>query len=594
MAHVKDNHQGAGALEEYLEQLHLVEEVDNQEKSDVDDDGYDSCNSEDKEASENLDDEDILEPLSIIPECQPVIYSRYNARGLFECQYNPCPSSFNQSVEHHVPVLKPTVRILKVSDLKNPVPLDAGVSWISKEEVRIAVCQLPPDTYYGESCRQDKVQIFLQINPASNHLKSFLADVKVEVDSMTGQKKHLIGPIVILLKTELAECQEKYLLENTTMEERTAAYNLVAKKDINQLTCGIGPHQDTVLSVLCAQRNPKHPGEIFAQIHAVIQRLIQHPERRVRQTVFNLNRNGISAFEISAITNNSLVACYLAEIMYNLTDDKDTALDNLLCKDAHGNTIIHLLARKGDSNKDTLKALLNLSLSDGSKMFKNLPNKRKQYPMHIATQSVTNQPETLRLLYESMPCSLQALDSVGMTALHYACQRSSDVELIRVILSFKKDNINVISKEGLSALDLISRRNHLNSQFEGLFLIEKTKQEAIIKLLKDNGATPGGYLTTTEYQKPESYNRNDNSCTAVLTTDSPDPFLISSDQCQQPSPGSDHFENSHSPLSNLSNQGSPHKTADSVQTYEDHLASAILNQFPEISTVLGQILEEDQ
>ena len=40
----------------------------------------------------------------------------------------------------------------------------------------------------------------------------------------------------------------------TTMEERTAAFNLVSKKEISQLTSGIGPHNDTVLSLLCARR----------------------------------------------------------------------------------------------------------------------------------------------------------------------------------------------------------------------------------------------------------------------------------------------------------------------------------------------------
>ena len=53
---------------------------------------------------------------------------------------------------------------------------------------------------------------------------------------------------------------------------------------------------------------------------------------------------------------------YLAESMYNLTDE--VALNNLLCKDSQGNMIIHLLARKGDSNKETLKSLLDLRLSD--------------------------------------------------------------------------------------------------------------------------------------------------------------------------------------------------------------------------------------
>ena len=65
------------------------EDIIDQEKTDTDDDGYDSCNSDEKETSANLDDENILEPLSIKPESQPYVYMLYNACGLHECRYNP-------------------------------------------------------------------------------------------------------------------------------------------------------------------------------------------------------------------------------------------------------------------------------------------------------------------------------------------------------------------------------------------------------------------------------------------------------------------------------------------------------------------------
>ena len=54
----------------------------------------------------------------------------------------------------------------------------------------------------------------------------------------------------------------------------------------------------------------------MAQIHAVVQRLLRHPDESVRHAIFKLNTNGISAFEIAAITNNSFVACYLAEVIW--------------------------------------------------------------------------------------------------------------------------------------------------------------------------------------------------------------------------------------------------------------------------------------
>ena len=521
-----------------------IREKPNRDDGDISnaDDGYNSCNSEEKEVTEDLEYENILEPLSIRAECQPVVHLLYNARGLQDHRYSPYTRT--QSVISRTPVSvprpSPILRILRVSDKSKPSILDTGVRWTSRQEITIPQCMLPPDTYYGPSPGH-QLQIFIQINPELSEMKSFTADVRVEGE------KHYIGPIVILLKTELAESQEKKLLELTTMEDRTTAYNLVANKNMEELTSGIGPHRDTILAMLCAQRNPEHPGKLYAQIHAVIQRLNSQPEQRGIQTIFNLNRNGISAFEISAITNNSVVACYLAELMYNFTDDADLALDNLLCKDSHGNTIIHLLARKGDSNKKTLKALLNLSLSDGSKMFRMVPNKRQQYPIHIAAQSAQNQPECVRLLYERLPGSAECPDSQGMTALHYAAQRTADVQLVQTILSYVKDNINVRCKAGLTALDLVTMR----TQAGPVFPIEPAQQQHIIKLLRNNGGVSGRH--------------------GIDITHS--------------SPGSDSLG---SPLSTISSQPSPQ------QEYEDLLASEILTQFPAISDVLGQILGEEK
>ena len=239
----------------------------------------------------------------------------------------------------------------------------------------------------------------------------------------------------------------------TTEEERISAYNLVNQKDIAQLTCGIGSHQDTVLSILCAQRQSENPGEIYSQIHAVIQRLVRDKDSQVRQTVFKQNNYQITAFEIAVVTNKSLVACYLAEVMYNLSPDTKSAIRSLNCRDTQGNTVIHLLARKGDSNQQTLRALLDMKLRNGTKIFPIVPNSRGQFPLHIAARNIKNHPETIKLLYGAMPRSLGVVDDNGMSALHYGCMRSSDGDLVRTILSYKKDNINLTTIDGLTALD---------------------------------------------------------------------------------------------------------------------------------------------
>jgi ankyrin repeat protein len=237
-------------------------------------------------------------------------------------------------------------------------------------------------------------------------------------------------------------------------------------------------------------------GQTMAQIHAVIQRLISSPDEKVRATVFKRNLNDISPFEIAAITNNSLVAGYLAEVMYNLIDDTRTALKTLNAKDSQGNTIIHLLARKGDSNAATMQCLLDMRLTDSTRVFAVGMNARRQTPLHIAAQSAQNQPETIRLLHQAMPRAFEIVDADGMTPLHFACQRTSDVAMVATILSYKKDNINQARRDGFTALDLIVQRSsscqeQQSQQQQLIFPIDSVSRVEIIKLLKNNGGRSG-------------------------------------------------------------------------------------------------------
>merc|ERR1739846_304320 len=86
-----------------------------------------------------------------------------------------------------------------------------------------------------------------------------------------------------------------------------------------------------------------------------------------------------------------------------------------------------------------------------------------------------------------MPRAFEVVDDDGMTALHYACQRTTDVELVREVLSHKKDNINATTKDGLTALDLITRRCSPTTQTLGLFAIEQHQRAEMIGLIRNNG-----------------------------------------------------------------------------------------------------------
>jgi hypothetical protein len=159
---------------------------------------------------------------------------------------------------------------------------------------------------------------------------------------------------------------------------------------------------------------------------------------------------------------------------------------------AQGNTIIHLLARKGDSNAATMQCLLDMRLTDSTRVFAVGMNARRQTPLHIAAQSAQNQPETLRLLHQAMPRAFEIADADGMTPLHFACQRTSDVAMVATILSYKKDNINQARQDGLTALDLIVQRSSCQpEQQQQIFPIDSVSRVEIIKLLRNNGARSG-------------------------------------------------------------------------------------------------------
>jgi len=341
---------------------------------------------EDEEAKEEEDDEDdeerILQPLQIIDHVTKTSDIKLTPKGPIpidheETRYQPYirranvqsnslsgipqlpPSSipateqgiFNeieQITTTHVETINqfrscPKVLILTKLDMKNPTQLDIRIRWSNQHEITIERCQLPEETYFQEGAPPDKLRIFLQLNPNIRELKSFYADVKSGTDSY-GSSKKFIGPIVISLKIELDERVEKKLLSNIAPSQKEEAERLVGAKTISQLTAGIGPHKDTVLAVLSAQK--QMTGQTLAQIYSVTNRIISHPDYQVKNTIFKLNSNQISAFEIAAITNNHLVATYLAEVMYNLIDDTNEATTTLNSRDTQGNTIIHLLLER--------------------------------------------------------------------------------------------------------------------------------------------------------------------------------------------------------------------------------------------------------
>ena len=315
------------------------------------DDGYESHS-----------DETLLEPLSIREEreeeCVVVVF--YRAKGLGDNRYAPYERRAAAPL-HSARRVLPVLRVQRRGQAE-PAQLEASLAWESDNQLRICSTALPEDIQLlggreGGEESAEQINIYLQFDrsPSGKDLKCFPANIRSIRNPGGRVVKKYVGPILVFLKAEITESQEERLLALTTPEDREAATKLVAGKEIQQLVAGIPPHNDTVLAVLCAQKNPVSPSQNKAQIHAVVQRLLTHQDGKVKEIIYRLNNNRISALEIAAITNNHAAASFLVEVIYNIIEDMDQALHLLNCTDSQGNTIIHLLARKGDTNIKTLR-----------------------------------------------------------------------------------------------------------------------------------------------------------------------------------------------------------------------------------------------
>merc|ERR1719350_1548014 len=163
-----------------------------------------------------------------------------------------------------------------------------------------------------------------------------------------------------------------------------------------------------------------------------------------------------------------------------------------------------------------------------------------------------------------------------MTALHYACQRSNDITSISTILSYHKDNINAVSKDGLTALDLLTRRDVIGGG------LSQHQQCDMVKLIKNNGGKSGGVLL---HLNPESRILITAEDCDVASLPSLSPEVIS-DPTFQASPSSSSLGSGSrsASLSAASDQSrdssSASGAANSGASYEEALASQVLTEFP--------------
>ena len=89
------------------------------------------------------------------------------------------------------------------------------------------------------------------------------------------------------------------------------------------------------------------------QVFALVSRILAQSNPTTRANIIQKNASGLSALDYTTVTNNHRIATFLADLYYMMGEDPT-------CPDISGNTLLHMLARKGDASAPTLQALLAL------------------------------------------------------------------------------------------------------------------------------------------------------------------------------------------------------------------------------------------
>ncbi|XP_059083546.1 uncharacterized protein LOC131880845 [Tigriopus californicus] len=177
----------------------------------------------------------------------------------------------------------------------------------------------------------------------------------------------------------------------------------LSKRHANVLSCSASPDGDTVLMQLCT-RTPKDKESqelLSGQILAFIRLYVENDQ----SLLFVRNTTGLNALAIAGITNKRTVSHYLVRLYQAMDQDLNE-------QNAHGQTLLHLLARQGDSCSDTLDLLLNLkhSVMDKTRLFRyDVVDQAQRTPLDEAMTSANIYStgksrrvfqETVRLFYD--------------------------------------------------------------------------------------------------------------------------------------------------------------------------------------------------
>lgn len=327
-----------------------------------------------------------------------------------------------------------------------------------------------------------KLEICLQLDPRVPKIIKVKVHVEESLDDL-GTPNWVIRSQFLRLQPFMGQSGLDILLQGVDSAQIERANNILAGTSDEELLKTHGPNKDTILMILCMQKDsPRTRSEILA----VTRKILGSTDPKVRANILATNEIGSNAFECALLRNKPEVARYLAEIFYDL------GVDLVQLRDVGKNTVLHVLARRGDDTAPALQTLLELRFHGNRRVFpSNLANLKGELPIHLVARNEKCHLRTIQLFAQDLPnCFSTPSSNGGSLPLHYACQYSKDPTLLTALFHFNKDLANVRRDDGCTPLHLVACRSDQESVADGLVALDEDAQIRMVKILLDMGADP--------------------------------------------------------------------------------------------------------
>eukprot|EP00095_Tigriopus_kingsejongensis_P003854 maker-scaffold20_size707684-snap-gene-4.17 protein:Tk03854 transcript:maker-scaffold20_size707684-snap-gene-4.17-mRNA-1 annotation:"nf-kappa-b inhibitor zeta" len=338
---------------------------------------------------------------------------------------------------------------------------------------------VPFDCVAQNLAGQQKMDVYLQMDPRIPKVIKVRAHMEESLDDL-GSPTWVIRSQYLRLQPFMGPSGLAVLLQDVESVHIEKAHTILATKSEAELLKTFGPNKSTMLMILCLQKDsPKTRSEILA----VTKKLLASPDPKVRANILATDDSGSNAFECALLKNKPEVAQFLAEVFYDL------GVELTYLTDIGRNTVLHLLARRGDPSALALQTLLNLKFHGNRRVFlSNVPNFKGELPIHIVSRNEKCHLRTIQLLAQDLDNCFTIRTPDGSLPIHYACQFSKDPSLLTALLHFNQNVVNERRGDGFTPLHLVASRSNQQNASHGLIALDEDTQIRMVRLLLEHEA----------------------------------------------------------------------------------------------------------